>query len=355
MDRSEDEKIKNFILQSRAEFSKRVLIAASIFIALLALAALLWYTVRVLELIFFAALGAAFLRGIGNRVSKWSKIPQTASIVLVILFFTGLAILAGWLLAPHIQEQIGKMQEELPRAIDEVSGFIRKYSGGMGNTQTAKNQLLGNLGKTAGQIGEVFSITLEVIEDFVIFFFLTLYLTFTPGIYIEGIVKLVPKNRRQVAREIIEALGATLKWWLIGRFSTMGIVGILSGAGLWLLGIPLALTLGILAGLLTFIPYIGAIVSGIPAVLIALLIDFSHAVYVVLLYLGIHAVEGYILAPLIQERTVFVPPMLLLSVLTGMTILLGIPGLIIATPFTALSLVLIKRIYIEGTLGDKDI
>ena len=131
----------------------------------------------------------------------------------------------------------------------------------------------------------------------------------------------------------------------------MTIVGVLSGLGLWLFGVPLALTLGLLAGLLTFIPYVGAIVSAIPAILMALLIDFSHAVYIVLLYVGIHIVEGYILSPLIQERTVYIPPMLMLSALTALTIILGIPGLIIATPLTAIVLVLIKKIYIEDILG----
>jgi predicted PurR-regulated permease PerM len=213
--------------------------------------------------------------------------------------------------------------------------------------------LLGNLGAAVGKIREVFAITLEVVEDFAIFFFLTLYLAFNPDIYIRGIVKLVPIDGRETAAGIIQALGSTLKWWLIGRFATMTLVGIMSGLGLWLLGIPLALTLGILAGLLTFIPYIGAIISGLPAILIALLISVSHAVYVIFLYIGIHSVEGYILAPLIQERVVFVPPMLLLSALIGLTILLGVPGLILATPLTAVSMVLINKIYIEGILGDK--
>lgn len=304
-------------------------------------------------MIFFAVLGAIFLRGIGGWVSNRLRIPLGLSITLVIFFFLALFGTAIWLLSPHVQQQINNMARELPRAIDEIQKFIEKYVGGVGGPQNAGEKLLGNLGSAVGKVREVFSITLEVVEDFVVFFFLTLYLAYTPDIYIRGIVKLVPVGRRDAALEVVHALGVTLKWWLIGRFSTMFIVGVMSGLGLWLLGIPLALTLGILAGLLTFIPYIGAIISSFPAILIALLIDVTHAVYVIFLYIGIHTVEGYILAPLIQERAVFVPPMLLLSALTGLTILLGIPGLIIATPLTAVTLVVINKIYIEGILGDK--
>ncbi len=342
-------------IQSYGEFSKRVLIAMAIAISMVGVMALLWYTVRVLELIFFAILGAAFLRGIGGWVTSWSKLPHSVAIALVLCFIFALIGIAVWLLSPHVQEQVNKMQQELPRAIDEINRFIRTYADGLAGQENPEKKLLGNVGEAAGKVGKVFSITLELVEDFVIFFFLMLYLAFTPETYIRGIVLLFPVDRRQSAAAIIEDLGSTLKWWLIGRFSTMTIVGVLSGIGLWLLGIPLALTLGILAGLLTFIPYIGAIISGIPAILIALLISPTYATYVILLYTAIHAVEGYILAPLIQERTVFVPPMLLLSMLTAMTILIGIPGLVIATPLTAVSLVLIKKIYIEGILGDHSV
>lgn len=337
---------------SGSEFSKRILIAAAVIIALVSMIALLWYTVRVFELIFLAVLGAAFFRGIGNWVSRWSRLPFGVSITVAIVSLLGLLALAIWFLSPQVQEQVAKLNQELPRAVDQVRGFVGKYLGGMGGKENA-GKVLGNFGGVAKQIGKFFSITIEAVADFVVVFFLTLYLAYTPEVYIRGIVKLVPLSRRENAYEIIQELGSTLKWWLIGRLSTMTIVGIVSGIGLWLLGIPLALTLGILAGLLTFVPYVGPIVSAVPAVLIALLIDFTHAVYVVLLYIGVHALEGYVLAPLIQERTVSVPPMLLLSALTGMTILFGIPGLVFATPLTAVSLVLIRRVYIEGILGDR--
>lgn len=328
------------------------MIIICIAVAIVGIVIVLWYTVRILELIFFAVLGAIFLRGIGGWLAKWSRLPLGLSIAVVIFILLALFGTAIWMLSPHVQEQINKMGHELPQAIDKIQRFIEKAMGGMGVRQNAGEKLLGNLGTAVGKIREFFAITLEVAEDFIIFFFLTLYLAFNPDIYIRGIIKLVPVKGREAASDIIQALGSTLKWWLIGRFATMTLVGIMSGLGLWLLGIPLALTLGILAGLLTFIPYIGAIISSLPAILIALLISVSHAVYVIFLYIGIHTVEGYILAPLIQERAVFVPPMLLLSALIGLTILLGVPGLIIATPLTAASLVLINKIYIERILGD---
>lgn len=342
--------------ESNSAFARKALIATGIVIGLLSIIALLWYTIRVLELIFFAILIAVFLRGVADWISSWSRLPVALSLTLVVFALGGLIFLASWTLSPHINEQVSRLGQEIPRSLDRIRGFIEKYVSGSGAFLGGKEgagKLLGNVGGIFKQLGSFFSITLEAVADAIVVFFLTLYLAYTPELYIQGIVKLVPVGRRRSASDIIHRLGFTLKWWLIGRFTTMTIVGVMSGIGLWILGIPLALTLGILAGLLTFIPYVGPIISAVPAILMALLVNFSHAIYVVFLYIGIHLVEGYILSPLIQERTVYVPPMLLLSALTGMTILLGIPGLIISTPLTAVALVLIKEIYIGGMLGDQ--
>jgi predicted PurR-regulated permease PerM len=132
----------------------------------------------------------------------------------------------------------------------------------------------------------------------------------------------------------------------------MTIVGVITWAGLALIGVPLALTLGLLAGLLNFVPYVGPIVSAIPAVLLALLDGSRTAGWVALLYLGVQLLEGYLLTPLIDQRTVRTPPALLLTsqVIAGVT--LGALGVVLAAPLLAVALVTVKLLYVEDVLGD---
>ena len=132
----------------------------------------------------------------------------------------------------------------------------------------------------------------------------------------------------------------------------MIIIGVLTAVGLWLLGVPLALTLGLLAALLTFIPNIGPILAVVPAALLALLQSPTRALYVVLLYLGIQTVESYLLTPLMQKRTVSLPPALTIFAQVLMGILVGRIGLVLATPLTAALFVLVKMLYVEDILGD---
>jgi predicted PurR-regulated permease PerM len=122
---------------------------------------------------------------------------------------------------------------------------------------------------------------------------------------------------------------------------------------LWLIGVPLALTLGIIAGILEMLPYIGPWLSAVPAVLVALLLSPWHVLMVLALYLGLHILEGYILLPLVQRRAVQLPPALTLLAQVFLGELLGVMGLFVAAPLTVATIVLIKMLYVEDTLDDQ--
>lgn len=127
----------------------------------------------------------------------------------------------------------------------------------------------------------------------------------------------------------------------------MFIVGVLTTLGLWFLSIPMALTLGLLAAILTFIPNIGPIISAIPAILIAITQSPTSAVYVIALYIVIQAVESYVITPLIQGKTIAQPPALVIFSQLIMGLLTGFLGLSLATPLLAALSVIIKRIDVE--------
>ncbi len=213
--------------------------------------------------------------------------------------------------------------------------------------------LSGGLGAVLAQAGGIFSTTLGVIIEVFVVLFLGVYLAVNPEKYVNGIVRLTPIARRERAREVLYALGYTLKWFMLGRLIAMIVVGIVTTIGLMLLNVPLALVFGVITTLLTFVPYIGPIVSAILPALVALTVSPTLALYVLLLYLVVQNLEGYLLTPLILQGVVSVPPALTIiaEVLGG--ILFGVLGIILATPFVAVLVVLVKMLYIEDVLGDK--
>jgi predicted PurR-regulated permease PerM len=254
---------------------------------------------------------------------------------------------AGWLMAPQISQQTQDLTATIPKAVThfraalEGHEFLRSILKQLPSTE----QLTKN-------IGLVFSGVFDAIGNFAIILFVGVYLAVQPRIYIDGIVVLVPHGKRQRIREVMNEIGLTLGQWLTGKVISMVIVGVVTSVGLGLLGVPLALVLGILAGLLDFIPYLGPIMAGGPAVLIAFTESPTLGLYVILLFVAIQIVEGYLLLPLIERKTVSMPPALtiLMQVLLGA--LFGLTGVALATPLTAVLAVLIAMLYVQDVLGD---
>ncbi len=174
-----------------------------------------------------------------------------------------------------------------------------------------------------------------------------------PGLYKAGLFHLVPPRHRPRMGEAVDAIASNLRHWLVGQVLLMVILGITTTAGLWLIGVPLALTLGIIAGIFELVPYIGAWLSAVPALMIALLKGPQAMAYTLALFLFLHVLEGYVLLPLIQRRAVHLPPALILVAQALMGELFGILGLFVAAPLTVATMVLLKMLYVEDTLGDE--
>ncbi len=166
---------------------------------------------------------------------------------------------------------------------------------------------------------------------------------------------MVPIQKRNRAREVMETLGFTLWGWLKGTFLSMIIIGIITTVGLSVIGVPLALLLGVFAGIMEFIPNIGPFIAGVPAVLLALTVDPTKALYVVGLFVVVQSIEGYILTPLVQKHAIDLPPVLTITAQLIMGLLAGFMGLLLAMPLMAVIMVLVKMLYIEDVLGDTSI
>ena len=338
-------------------YVSKILIAAGILFGLALVIIFLGAIFRVLMLILAGILICVFFRGIGNWVAKKTGIKSGwATFFAIVLTFV---IVGGavWLLAPTASKQLSDLREQLPQAISQLKTQFGNTALGeelLGQDFSLKSMMKGE-GKWLQRITGVFSTTLTFVTYFFVILILGFLFSSGPKTYTDGLVSLFPKPRRKRAREVVDTLGNTLLQWLMGKMLSMLIVAIMTSIGLWLIGIPMAIVLGLIAGLLAFIPNFGPLISLIPAILMALLQGPVYILYVVVLYIGVQVVESNLLLPVIQKRMVEMPMAIVVIAQLVMGALTGIMGLILATPVAAVLIVLVKMLYVEDVLKDQDV
>ena len=170
------------------------------------------------------------------------------------------------------------------------------------------------------------------------FAFLGLYLAAEPGVYFSGIRRATPRRYRATLDACAASAVRILRWWLLSQMLSMAAVGIIVTLGLWILGVPLAGTLGIIAALMTFIPNMGPILSVVPAALLAFAISPVKGLLTVALFILVHFLEGNILTPLLERQIVRLPPALTLTAQLLLAVIAGPLGLALAAPLTAAAL-----------------
>jgi predicted PurR-regulated permease PerM len=343
-------------INSLWSFTQRVLLIVGIVSAAVLLLLFLWQSLEVLLLVFTGILLAVLFRSLGNFVSKYTPLSEKWAVGVVLLALTAIIALGIWLTLPSIQQQLKDLSQQLPNSVEQMRKYVGQYAWGQWLlTQMPENpQLLGgSKSNLFGRITGFFSSFLGAVVNVLIVLVTAIYLAFNPTLYREGVVKLFPQSRHRRVEEVLDTLGFTLQRWIIGRT----IVGVINGAlttlGLWYLGIPFAIPLGILAGLFNVVPNIGPILAGIPAVLIALPQGLNQVGYVVILYLIVQNFEGFVLSPLVQQRSISLPPVLVLAAQLLLGILFGFWGVLVAVPLVAVVFVLVKMIYVEDILGNK--
>lgn len=326
--------------------------ARLLFLALLVLIA--WRAREVLLLLFAGVLLALLLNRLTEAVERHTPLHRGGSYATVLLLLTALIAGAFWIAAPSVSQQVDELTEALPQAVNRLSERLQehRWAGQLLEQAPGREQIIDSGPQVLRRATSVLSSTAGMIGAVVVVLVIGLYLAAQWSFYRRGLLRLVPLDRRRRAREVLQEVFQTLQNWLEAQFVSMAVVGVLTTVGLWLLGIPLALSLGILAALLEFIPNFGPILSAVPAVLLALLISPQMALWVILLYLGIQAAESYLITPLVQRQLASLPPVLVIAsqILGG--ILFGFLGLALATPLLAVVLVLVKRLYVEDRLGD---
>lgn len=316
---------------------------------------LLQKATAVFLLLFASILFAVFLRVPTNWLARKTPLSPPWALALVTLVVLALTVAAVAFGAPRVVGQLDELSSRIGTSIADLEAWLQRRNWGerlLG--EMPQRPLAGRWQEVLTGVGAVFSGALGVLANLVIVFFIGLFLASEPNVYENGVVRLVPPAKRARAREILNAIERTLGRWLVGRMISMTAVGVVTAIGLSIIGIPLAITLGALAGLLGFVPNIGPLVSAVPALMIAGSFGPLPLLYTALLYVGTNMADGYLLTPLLQRRAVSLPPAVLLFAQLLMGVLAGTFGLLLATPLAASALVIVKMIYVEGVLGDTD-
>ncbi|MEP0546101.1 MAG: AI-2E family transporter [Rhodothermales bacterium] len=339
---------------STSDFLRRTLIVLGIGALAVVLYDVLHAVFGVLLILFGGVLLAVLIDGLARLLSRHTPLSRGVSVALVLFVATGLIAAAVWFLGPRIAAQGGELAERLPETMTAVEAWLRQFGWGTAVAEQMPDSAREAMPESApiGAVTTAFSTVFGALANVLIILFVGIYLAVEPSLYVSGVVRLVPKPHRPRAEEVIAAIGSGLRRWLLGRIASMTVVGVLTAVGLLLFGIPLALTLGLLAALLSFVPYIGPILALVPALAVALGEGSQTVVTVLAIYLAVQFAESYLITPLIQKRAVSMPPALLIASQVVLGVLAGAVGVAVATPLVVVAVIAIEMLYVEDVLGD---
>ena len=330
-----------------ALFNQKILIAVLSGVGLL----LCWSLRENLLLAFGAILISILIACLTDFIQRRTKWRRRFCLALAVLFIVSTVSVFFWWMGGEIQAQGQRVMDEMPAAWaslrtqfsqTQLGQFVESRMGNLngGNTDI----LTGLAGTTMTFAGSVTNLILVLFGG--------LFLATQPALYHAGFVKLFPKHRRDQAQDTLKHCSVALRYWLLGKLISMVIVAVFITLGLWTVGMPSPLVFGLLAGVGEFVPFIGSIVTMIPALLIAFILGGKTIWWVIAVYLGVQQIQSNILEPLITKQMVNIPGALTLFGIASFSVLFGINGLLFAAPLTVLLFTLVKKLYVRDTLND---
>jgi predicted PurR-regulated permease PerM len=340
----------------RKDTAQHALVYVAVAVAVVIVLVLLWYAIDVVLLAFIGVLAAILLRAPADWLSTRFGLSERWSLALVgftllILLGVGAAVfglgLAAQALAlvDRIPEIVQTFKQQLGES--ELGARVVALAESSGLFAGGEAQFLG---RGLGLFGSIFG----AIANLLIVLFFAVFMAAQPQPYLEGVLYLVAKKKRDRVREVLYEIGHVLRRWLVGQSALAVCVALLTGTGLVLLGAPFPFALALLAGVMEFVPYIGPFVAAIPAILVGFAEGPQLALSIALLFLAVQLVESYVLAPLVQHRAVYLAPAAILFAQVLMGVVVGALGVAVATPLAAAIMVAVSMLYVEDALGDKN-
>lgn len=340
-------------MADKLSFTRKVATAAWVSLLIAGLFCLLVYTFNFFLLVFASLLFGVLLSSLSHFFHNKLKLKYGLSLVLVLLLLFGTLGITIWLLAPSVSQQADQLSQSLPQALSELKVTLSQTNWGrqlMQGIPDKPGKWLLNKSNAFSQLTGVFSSTLGVVANIIIILITGIYLASNPGNYRKGFTKLFNPSYRPRITDVLDKCYHTMSSWLLSRFISMVVVGVATWAGLHFLGISLPVVLAIIAAFLNFIPNLGPYLALLPALPIAYLAGPDKALYVFILYMGIQTLEGYILTPLLDKKLISMPPALLLFGQVLLGILVGIVGILLASPIIAVLIVIVNELYVKDQL-----
>ena len=330
---------------SKLSYSKKVWIAGGI-LALIVIVLLLFKTLfSVLLLTLAGALFAIYFHGCASFFRKYLHVPPGWSLALSITLNIVLLVAFFWFVGARLQQQISSLSDTLPTTINNAKAYLQKST--IGSKAFDYLNSSGNSQKTMSIAKNFFSSSFGILSDVYIILLLGIFFIASPFIYKKGIVHLLPPGAKEQGADLLDRAHDVLKNWIKGQLFGFVFIAVLTALGLWAIGMPLILTLALIAGLLNFIPNFGPIIALVPAGLIGLMQGTTTLILVLCLYTLIQVVQSAVTQPLIQKKMVSIPPALIIFGQVAMGLLGGFWGVLLATPMLAIIMTLVNKLYVE--------
>lgn len=315
---------------------------------------LAWQTAGSLLLFFAGLLFASFLdaatRGLAY-VLPVGRGWRLAVVCALLALGTAWLLTWGYNLVEQADGLINVIREQLRALRGELRAIGITPPPGPEGPRTLSQLLLPDPSTLFGTAFTAFNFASGLLGNVVVVVLIGLFTAADPATYRTGVLLLLPRARRQRVGEVLDEMAEVLRWWLAGQLVAVVAIALTTWLGLALIGMPGALLLGLQAGLVNFIPYLGPVIAAVPILLAAM----AQGTTMMLWALGVHTViqivEGYVLAPLIQRHAVDLPPVLTLAAVTLFGTLFGAIGVALATPLVAVLKVAVTRLYVEDRLG----
>lgn len=315
-----------------------------------------WYLMPALLLFFTGVLLAVLLNMPAAWLARHTHMPTHWALVAVLVLLVALIGLFVRWLAPRLLDQTAALADALRDSINLVERYLGRSVLGsrLLDSVDPANGFLNTLlnFQNVPRLFTMFTGVFGGFADFLVVLFLGIYLAATPSVYVDGVIGLFPHTYRARLHEVMDATGEVLRRWLLTRMVEMVVVGGLTGLGLWLLGVPLAPVLGLITGLLVFIPILGTYLAILPAAVVALAQGPATLLYVLLIYTAAQFFQDYMLAPTLESQIITIPPVLMLGSQLVLGLLGGLLGVAMAVPIAVVVMVWVKLLYIEDVLGD---
>lgn len=312
---------------------------ATVWLGLAAMLYLGWFLAPALLLIVGGLVFAAFLDLVSNWIAKVWNAPRWLRLAIVVILFFGLIAGLFAFAGMQLAEQAGELSRTLDHQIRQLSFLLERFGIGSiaGNERGGPlagiaHHLIGSFGELTQALGTA----VGALGSFLLVVVLGIYIAGEPRMYERGVEWLTPRRSRAAIADLLDKLAETLRKWTLGRMIAMLFEGVFTTVALLVAGVPLAPLLGLIAGVLAFIPNIGAFISGSLIVLVGFSVGTDTGIAALVVYLVLQFVEGNFITPFVERRVVDIAPAVTLAAQLLFGVMFGLLGVALAVPIVAM-------------------